>query len=163
MTGEARANNLTGISVITSGDPDVSSLDTLASGAIGDRVTFTSFVVSLFDRLAGKTNAAATFSFTPSAGGQVSQGGTIAIAYPSRFFLSSPSPAVSLSGGATAAVTSHTDNKVVLTVQSGIVAAATAVTVTLAGFTMGTATADVLNSIEIITSQVMWKIEYRYG
>jgi hypothetical protein len=52
---------------------------------------------------------------------------------------------------------------VVLTVQSGIVAAATAVTVTLAGFTMGTATADVLNSIEIITSQVMWKIEYRYG
>ena len=110
--------------------------------------------MSLADRVAGKAGSAATFVFRPSAGGDVPVGGTITLNYPASFFLSSPSPNVTMSGGSTANCTSQTASSVVLTLQSGTVAASTAATVTLTGFTMGAPTANVVNSVDVVTSQV---------
>ena len=57
-----------------------------------------------------------------------------------------------MSGGVTANCTSQTASSVVLTVQSGTVAASTAATVTLTGFTMGGVTASVSNGVSVTTS-----------
>jgi hypothetical protein len=154
VTGDVRADNATGIFVVTSRDPDFDPTETCASGSIGDRVLFTSFRVLLSDRLAAKTSAAATFVFVPSAGGAISPGGTITIFYPDHFFMPLPSPSPFLSGGATANLTSQNQSSVVLAVYNGTLAASTPVTITLTGFTMGNASADARDSVSIITSQV---------
>jgi hypothetical protein len=161
VTGDVRANNATGIYVVTSQDPDLQELEPCASGTVGDRVTFTSFSVSLSDRLAGKTSAAATFVFVPTAGGALSPGGTVTIRYPEFFFLPSPAPSILLQG-ATANLTSHNQSSVVLTVQNGIVPSSASTTMTLTGFTMGNAAADVPDSISIITSQVSLLVILRF-
>jgi hypothetical protein len=57
-----------------------------------------------------------------------------------------------MSGGSTANCTSQTASSVVLTVQSGTVAASTAATVTLTGFTMGVISAAIPNSFSVMTS-----------
>ncbi len=75
------------------------------------------------------------------------------IRYPDFFFSPLASPSVILQG-ATANLTSHNQNSVVLTVFSGVVPASSSAAITLTGFTMGNATADVADSISIITSQV---------
>jgi hypothetical protein len=140
------------ISVTTSHDAGTVGVATFGSGPIGDRVVFTSFAVSLSDRVAGKSGSTATVVFAPSVGGDVPVGGTVTLSYPASFFLIDSSPSAPASGGSALNVTTHSSSFLVLTVQSGVLAAATAVTITLAGLKMGSITADVPSSVSVITS-----------
>ncbi len=140
------------ISVTTSHDASTVGVVTFGSGPIGDRVAFTSFSVSLSDRVAGKSGCAATFVFVPSVGGDIPVGGTVTLNYPASFFLVESSPSASVSGGNNVSLTSHTESAIVLTVQSGMLAAATTVTITLSGLKMGSVTADVPSSVSVISS-----------
>jgi hypothetical protein len=117
-------------------------------------VSFTSFTIPLSDRLAGKQNASATFVFVPTVGGALDPEDSITIRYPASFFLASPSPSVFISGAVAANVTLHSESFVLLTVNSSGIAALTSSAITLIGLTMGDATADVANSVSIITSKV---------
>ncbi len=140
------------ISVTTSHDAGSAGVATFDSGPIGDRVVFTSFAVSLSDRVAGKSGSAATVVFAPSVGGNVPVGGTVTLSYPASFFLIEATPSASASGGSALNVTTHASSFLVLSVQSGVLAAATAVTITLAGLKMGSITADVPSSVSVVTS-----------
>ncbi|NBU65652.1 MAG: hypothetical protein EBS29_14290, partial [Chloroflexia bacterium] len=94
--GAATAGNSTGITIATSADPTASS--GASSGVIGGQVTNTSFEIAASDRVAGKTPAAATVSFTTSAGGALATGSTITLTYPWGFFAGTGTPGVSISG-----------------------------------------------------------------
>jgi hypothetical protein len=61
---------------------------------IGDRVSLTSFAVSLPDRVAGKGGSTATLVFAPSVGGEISVGGNITLSYPTAFFQLEPTPSL---------------------------------------------------------------------
>jgi hypothetical protein len=61
---------------------------------------------------------------------------------------------VLMSAGVAANVTAHGESFIVLMVQSGVLAASASATITLTGLTMGDATADVVDSVSIITSKV---------
>jgi hypothetical protein len=150
--GSATSSVRDSMSVTTSHDANPVGVTTLASGPISDRIAFASFTVSLSDRVANKTGSSATLVFTPSAGGDISIGGTVTLFFPASFFLLESDPAASLSGGSTANVTSRTDSFIVLTVQSGMIAAQAAVTVTLTGLKMGDSTASIPSSVSVVSS-----------
>ncbi len=150
--GRAMSSVLNSISVKTSHDANDVGVAALHSGPIGDRVSLTSFAVSLPDRVAGKGGSTATLVFAPSVGGEISVGGNITLSYPAAFFQLEPTPSVSVSGISSLTVTSHGESSVVLTVQSGVIASLTSVTITLAGFKMGNATAANYSGISVITT-----------
>jgi hypothetical protein len=110
----------------------------VVSGVIGGSVTIVSFAVSGVDRVAGKAGAAATFTFTPTAGGALSVGGRITLNYPSGFFSATPTPFIFISGNVNGSCTS-TASQIVITTSSGSLVASASVTVTLTGITMGSA------------------------
>jgi hypothetical protein len=58
----------------------------------------TSFYIATSDRVAGKTLAAVTFSSTSTAGGALSVGSNITLAFPSGFFASTATPTAAFSG-----------------------------------------------------------------
>jgi hypothetical protein len=82
--GVAMASSSNGVTVRTSADQTASS--GVSSGAIGGQVTSTSFAMAASDRVANKTSAAATFSFTTTAGGALATGDIITLTYPLGFF-----------------------------------------------------------------------------
>jgi hypothetical protein len=85
-----------------------------------------------------RASAAATFSFTTTAGGALAAGSTITLTYPSGFFASAGSPSVQISGsGATGSVATPTGTQIVITTAGQAIDASSAVTVTVTGLTMG--------------------------
>jgi len=127
------------ITVQTSADP-LASLPQ-ASGVLGGRPLLSSFSIALSDRVAGRTAAVATFSFTPTVGGALATNGSITLNYPAGFFASGLITAQLSAPGVSLTVAPPGASSVTMTVTGGTFAAATAVTVTLAGFTMGSPTA----------------------
>jgi hypothetical protein len=101
------------------------------------------FGIAAGDRVAGKTGAAATFTFTPTAGGALATGSTITLNYPSGFFAISAIPTAKVStAGATLTPAQPGNTSIVLKVGgSAPLAAGAAVTVTLVGCAMGPARA----------------------
>jgi hypothetical protein len=93
------------------------------------------------DRVAGRTAAVATFSFTPTVGGALAADSLITLSYPAGFFASGTITAQSSAPGVFFTVAPPGASYVTMTVTGGTLAAATAVTITLAGFTMGSPTA----------------------
>jgi hypothetical protein len=149
--GAATAGNSTGIIISTSVDQTASF--GVSSGVIGGQVTNTSFAIAASDRVAGKTGAAATFSFTTTAGGALAAGSNITLTYPSAFFVSTGTPGVRISGGGpTATAGSPTSTQIVITTATQAIAASTAMTMTVTGLTMGAATAGNSTGIIISTS-----------
>jgi len=80
-------------------------------------VTSPSFEIALSDRVAGKSSAAATFSFTTTAGGALAIGSTITLTYPSGFFSGTGSPAATINGVSGGAVATPTSTQIVVTAQ----------------------------------------------
>jgi hypothetical protein len=115
-------------------------------------VTSASFGIAASDRVAGKASAAATFSFTTTAGGALATGSSITLTYPAGFFASTGTPAVSISGsGPTGSVATPTSTQIVITTATQAIAASTAVTVTVTGLIMsGTPTAG--GNVSVATS-----------
>ncbi len=150
--GGATSSVPNSMSVTTSHDANSVGVTTLASGPISDRIAFTSFTMSLSDRVANKTGSSASVVFTPSVGGDIPIGGTVTLYYPTSFFQVDSTPAASLSGGCTANVTSHTDSFIGLTVRSGTIAAEVAMTITLTGLKMGDITASIPSSVSVVSS-----------
>jgi hypothetical protein len=150
--GAATAGSSTGITVATSVDQTASS--GVSSGVIGGQVTSALFGIATSDRVAGKTGAAATFSFTTTAGGALAAGGKITLTYPSSFFSSTGTPGVQISGSGppTGTVATPTSTQIVITIATQSIAASTAVTVTVTGLTMGAATAGSSTGITVATS-----------
>ena len=72
IMGVASGGSSSGIAVATSADVIVSV--GVESGVIGGQVSSGTFVIGDTDRVAGKTNVAATFSFTTTAGGALAIG-----------------------------------------------------------------------------------------
>jgi hypothetical protein len=102
---------------------------------IGGAVTFVSFSVGASDRVAGKAGVAATFTFTPTAGG--AGPAAVTLSYPSGFFAATATPNATLStSGATLAPGAPGNTSIVMTVGGAALAASTAVTVTLVGLTI---------------------------
>jgi len=82
--------------------------------------------------------AAATFTFTTTAGGALAAGSNITLTYPSGFFASAGSPSVQISGGgATGSVATPTGTQIVITTAAQAIDGSSAVTVTVTGLTMG--------------------------
>ena len=110
----------------------------LAQTVTGGQVTSPSFEIASYDRVAGKSSAAATFTFTTTAGGALAAGSNITLTYPSGFFASAGSPSVQISGGgATGSVATPTGTQIVITTAAQAIDGSTAVTVTVTGLTMG--------------------------
>ena len=99
-----------------------------------------SFVISLADRVAGKGNSAATFTFTPPSNIRLND--DIVIQYPNNFFADGVIPTAILSGGKTCTptATGATNNQVSCNV-NGKINAGSVVVLTLTGMTMGPVTA----------------------
>jgi hypothetical protein len=150
--GSATSSIPNSVSVTTSHDANTIGISTLASGPIGNRVKLLAFTVPLWDRVANKSGCSATLAFSPSVGGDIAVGGNITLNFPSGFFLTDPYPFISLSGSVSSILTSHTESSVILTVQSGAIAASTPATITLSGFRMGNVTAEIPNSISVTTT-----------
>jgi hypothetical protein len=149
-TGDASA----GGDIHYSTSTDTVRSETMASGVIGGQVTSPSFAIATSDRVAGQPGAAATFSFTTTAGGKLATGGTITLTYPSGFFSSTGTPVVQISGDGppTGKVATPTSTQIVITIETLSVAASSAVTVTLKGLTMGAANAGTTAGITVTTS-----------
>jgi hypothetical protein len=127
-----------GVTVQTSADPIPSNA--VASGVIGGAVTSISFGIAAADRVANRTNVAATFAFTPSAGGASPI--SVTLNYPPGFFSPSATPnATSSSVDTILSPETPGVTSIVLSVTGTALSAATAVTVTLAGCTLGPARA----------------------
>jgi hypothetical protein len=127
------------INVQTSADPLVSFA--LSSGEIFGTPVLSSFSMAAADRVAGKTSAAATFSFSQSLGAPLFPGGTITLSYPQGFFASGTITAQVSAAGVTLVAASPGASSIVMTVSgSYAISAANSVTVTVAGFTMGNRT-----------------------
>jgi len=143
LTGFTLGNGTIGgdITVQTSADP-LASLPQ-SSGIIWNQgqSVLTFFTVALSDRVAGRTAAVATFSFTPTLGGALAADSLITLSYPAGFFASGTITAQSSAPGVILTVAPPGASYVKMTVTGGTLAAATAVTVTLTGFTMGSPTA----------------------
>jgi hypothetical protein len=124
----------------------------LAQTVIGGQVTSPSFEIALYDRVAGKSSAAATFSFTTSAEGALAAGSNITLTYPSGFFSGAGSPSVQISGGGpTGSVATPTGTQIIITTAAQAIGGNTAVTVTVTGLTMG-GTPTVGGDISVATS-----------
>jgi hypothetical protein len=109
--------------------------------SVSQAVTSFSFAISLADRVAGRTNSAATFTFTvPS---QLSLNGDIFIQYPNNFFADGVTPTASLSGGKTCTptATGATNDQVACMNVNAAISASTVVVLTLTGLKMGPVTA----------------------
>jgi hypothetical protein len=146
--GAARAPS-DSVTLQTSADQLVSS-PPASCGAIGGAVTLLSFSVAAADRVAGKSGVQATFSFTPSVGGAGPT--SITLNYPSGFFATSPTPSASVSSAGTAVTPGPPGaTSIVLAVNGTALAAGAAVTVTLAGCTLG-ANGTIGGSVECSTS-----------
>jgi hypothetical protein len=100
-----------------------------------------SFAISLADRVAGKTNSAATFTFTPPS--NIRSNDDIVIQYPTNFFSNGVTPVALLSGGKTCSptVTGATNNQVACLNVNAQITANTVVVLTLTGMAMGPVTA----------------------
>jgi hypothetical protein len=126
--------------------------------SVTGQTTLNSFTMSQQDRVAGKTVAAATFTFTPSAGGALGVAGMITMNYPSGFFVSGTTLISAVAQHATFNSVTPGQTSITLTVTTGVIAASSPITVTLSGFTMGTATAGgnvtVQTSVDVIKSGV---------
>jgi hypothetical protein len=127
----------TGGPIIVSSSQDILLSSSIPSGSLGDAPTNVAFAIADSDRVANKAGVPVTFSFTPSAGGALSASNTITLNYPPGFFAPQVTPSISLSGGATATADAAGYSSIVITVQSGTVAADAAVTVTMNGMTLG--------------------------
>ncbi len=77
----------------------------VASGVIGGAVTSISFDSAAGERVAGRANVAATFAFTPSAGG--GSPSSVTLNYPLGFFSTSATP-IATSSSAGTILTPHT-------------------------------------------------------
>jgi hypothetical protein len=137
--GPARAAS-DSITVQTDADTTPSS-PPVSCGRIGGAVTNVTFNVQLADRVQAKAGVEATFTFTPSAGGDSPS--SVTLNYPSGFFATSATPTAKVStAGATLTPAQPGATSIALTVGgSAPLAAGTAVTVTLVGCTMGLPTA----------------------
>jgi len=147
--GAATAGSSNGVTIATSVDQTASS--GVSSGGIGGQVTSPSFAIATSDRVAGESSAAATFSFTTTAGGALAIGSTITLTYPSGFFSGTGSPAATINGVSGGAVATPTSTQIVVTTGAAV-AASSGVTVTVTGLTMGAATAGSSNGVTIATS-----------
>jgi len=99
-------------------------------------VTSVTFDVAAADRLAGKAGVAATFSFVTTAGGALVANSKIALSYPDNLFALTGTPGIQMSGsGGTASVSAQTSTRIIIAT-SAVIAASTAVTVTVTGLTM---------------------------
>ena len=128
----ATAGSVTGARIATSGDTEF--LPGIDSGVIGGQVTSTSFSMAASDRMATKTSAAATWSFTTTAGGALATGAFITLAYPHCFFESSGTLGVQISvteSSPAGSVATPNSTRIVITIQTHSIAASTAVTVTV--------------------------------
>jgi hypothetical protein len=136
--GIARAATAS-VTVQTSADPTASS-PAESCGVIGGAVTTVALTIAAEDRVAGRGGVAATFTFTPSAGGAGPS--TVTLNYPSGFFATSPTPSATVStAGTIMAPGPPGATSIVLAVSGTALAVGTAVTVTLVGCTLGTARA----------------------
>jgi hypothetical protein len=149
--GVATGGSSNGITVATSADQTASI--GVSSGVIGGQVTSVSFTMATSDRVAGKTSAAATFSFTTTSGGALAAGSTITLTYPSGFVAASALTGAQISGGVlTGSVAAPTSTRIVITTATQAILASTAVTITVTGLTVGVATGGSSNGITVATS-----------
>ena len=130
---EAGTNNSRGPSLAVIGGP---SCQVLRDRQPHDRAAETGLGV---DRVAGKAGAAATFTFTPTAGG--AGPADVTLSYPSGFFVSSTPTATHSAAGATLTPAAPGATSIVIAISGTALAASSLVTVTLAGLTMGAETA----------------------
>jgi hypothetical protein len=109
------------------------------SSFIGGTVMSFSFFIVESSRVANATNVSVTFGFTPSAGGELAQGGVsqVTLVYPFGFFLSGVTPSVSVNPSADAFSSASNMSSIVITLRSGTIAANVPVLVTLRNMTMG--------------------------
>jgi hypothetical protein len=140
------------VSIVTSADQTASP--GVASGVIGGQVTNASFVIAASDRVAGKASAAATFSFTTTAGGALATGSSITLIYLSGFFASSTTPlgAVSFNGTSLTPIGPPTANFIVISISGTTLPASTTFVVTLMGLTMGFANEGSESGVILSTS-----------
>ncbi len=114
-------------------------------------VTSVNFSIAAANRVAGSTNAAATFSFVTSATGSLAPGSKITLNYPVGFFTTDGGPAVEISVGSVSGFAgTPTTTTIIITTSSGSIGQSTAVTVTITGLTMGAASAG--GSVTVQTS-----------
>jgi len=110
------------------------------------------FVIEDSDRVADKTNVAATFSFTTTAGGALVIGSNITLTYPPGFFSSSATPSVLMSGSASGTSAPPSLTAIVVTTATVGIAASANVIVTLTGLKLGPVTAGNSTGITLSTS-----------
>jgi hypothetical protein len=158
VTGRTMGSATAGGSIFIATSADQTASAGVSSGVIGGQPTLPSFTIATGDRVAGKASAAATFSFTTTAGGALATSSTITLNYPTGFFVSGTNPISAAAQGATFNAATSGDSSIALTVATGVVAASSPITVTLTGFTMGAATAGgsvtVQTSVDVIESGV---------
>jgi hypothetical protein len=124
-----------------------SSADTLpsspiSSGSISNQVASVSFRIASLDRMATKTSVPVTLGFTPTS--PLNIGGSITLLYPSGFFASAVRPTLTSGNSNIANLAGScsltTASNVVITISGAPIPAASAVTLTINGFTMGSIT-----------------------
>jgi alpha-tubulin suppressor-like RCC1 family protein len=109
------------------------------------QVKFITFGIASSDRVAHATSVPVTLTFFPSK--PIPAGGTITLSYPSGFFASSVTPLMSSSNVVGLAVTcgATTATYIEITTSGAAIGAFQYFAMTLSGFTMGAATAGVVN------------------
>ena len=131
-------------------DPESKSV---AAGTIGGKVDSPTMTMPQTERYANKAGGAATISFTTSAGGLVPVGSTITLNFPSGYWATSPLPNAEKYG-----TNPDFDGEVItgttfkFNVKGAILAASTAITITITGITMGPAAMAVAASSVFITT-----------
>lgn len=114
----------------------------ISSGSIGTQVSSVSFIIATLDRMSTKTSVPVTLGFTPAT--ILNIGDSITLSYPSGFFASNIRP--TMTSGSTnvqnvaGSCSLTTASNLVITISGAAIQAASAVTMTLNGFTMGSVT-----------------------
>ena len=109
------------------------------------QVKFVTFGIASSDRVASRASVPVTLTFFPSK--SIPAGGAITLSYPSGFFASSVTPLMGSSSvvGLAATCGATTATSIAITTSGAAIEALQHFAITLTGFTMGAATAGVVN------------------
>jgi len=157
----SRGQSSDGIIVTTSSDTDPS--DGINTGMIGSQVSKGLFIVAGMGRIADKTVAAVTFSFTPSVGGALSPGSSIKLMFASGFLALGNNSSVLISGGASGNATAPTLSSIIITTSKTTLPSSSTITVTLVGFIMDSSNGGSSGGVIISTSADVFSIAYWGG
>jgi hypothetical protein len=138
--------------IILTTSADMKPSNSCFSGGIFNKVFVETFYIANRDRVAGRKNISASFSFISTVQGTLVSNSRITLNYPLMLFAPSANLSVSISGGGTGNVSATSSSAFVITTFASTLQAGISVIITLHGLAMGSSPKGSSDGIFVETS-----------